>query len=308
MASYAILRFSKRKAGGVASADRHNERKKAAYKSNPNIDRSRSKYNYHLVEPSGTYKEGAENGHWIYYYETGEKWREGNYEDGLRQGTWTTYYENGKKLHEGNYVDGLEEGKWVAWQQDGNIDYQGSFKEGLKDGEWTGYYPNGKTRYIINYRKDKKHGKEVKFFENGRKNSECEYKDGLENGLWTNYDATTGKVQETGNFSDGQKNGKWTFYNNLGGIAREQVFTNGLPDGAVTEYHNNGKKSAVGQYKDVNGVSLRVGTWTYYDQYGDETMTMKFEDGYMVSKDVKKKTPQEQQQRRRQDGFKAQKR
>ena len=61
MASYAILRFSKRKAGGVASADRHNERKKAAYKSNPNIDRSRSKYNYHLVEPSGTYKEGYSN-------------------------------------------------------------------------------------------------------------------------------------------------------------------------------------------------------------------------------------------------------
>ncbi len=57
MANYAILRFSKRQAGGVASADRHNERKKAAYKSNPNIDLSKSHLNYHLVQPNGTYKQ-----------------------------------------------------------------------------------------------------------------------------------------------------------------------------------------------------------------------------------------------------------
>ena len=38
MANYAILRFQKYKAGGVAGIDRHNERKKSCYKSNPNID------------------------------------------------------------------------------------------------------------------------------------------------------------------------------------------------------------------------------------------------------------------------------
>lgn len=44
---YAILRFQKRKAGSVAACERHNERKKEAYKSNPDIDVERSKYNYH---------------------------------------------------------------------------------------------------------------------------------------------------------------------------------------------------------------------------------------------------------------------
>ncbi len=56
--AYAILRFSKRKAGGVAGADRHNERKKQSYKSNPDIDTERSKLNYHFVKPNGTYKNG----------------------------------------------------------------------------------------------------------------------------------------------------------------------------------------------------------------------------------------------------------
>ena len=54
---YAILRFQKRKAGGVAACERHNERKKEAYKSNPDIDMERSKNNYHLVAPPKyTYK------------------------------------------------------------------------------------------------------------------------------------------------------------------------------------------------------------------------------------------------------------
>ena len=39
---YAILRFQKRKAGSVAACERHNERKKEAYKSNPDIDMERS--------------------------------------------------------------------------------------------------------------------------------------------------------------------------------------------------------------------------------------------------------------------------
>ena len=54
---YAILRFQKAQSGGVAGRDRHNERKKEEYKSNPNIDRSKSEQNYHLIEPSGKYKQ-----------------------------------------------------------------------------------------------------------------------------------------------------------------------------------------------------------------------------------------------------------
>ena len=57
MPLYAILRFQKRKAGGIACCDRHNERKKNEYKSNPNIDLARTHENYHLVAPKGRYKD-----------------------------------------------------------------------------------------------------------------------------------------------------------------------------------------------------------------------------------------------------------
>ncbi len=54
---FAILRFQKKKEGGIAHCERHNERKKAAYKSNPDIDIELSAQNYHLAGPPRyTYK------------------------------------------------------------------------------------------------------------------------------------------------------------------------------------------------------------------------------------------------------------
>lgn len=52
---YAILRFQKKKSGGVTASYAHNERKKEAYKSNPDIDTSRKEENYHLILPKQTY-------------------------------------------------------------------------------------------------------------------------------------------------------------------------------------------------------------------------------------------------------------
>ena len=49
--------FRNARAGSVAACERHNERKKEAYKSNPDIALERSKYNYHLIQPPRyTYK------------------------------------------------------------------------------------------------------------------------------------------------------------------------------------------------------------------------------------------------------------
>lgn len=48
---FAILRFEKRKGGPASALEKHHERKKQRYASNPDIDSSRSHLNYHLVEP-----------------------------------------------------------------------------------------------------------------------------------------------------------------------------------------------------------------------------------------------------------------
>lgn len=54
--SYAILRFEKRKGGAMAALEKHHERKKEKYESNPDIDLSKTYLNYHIVSPRQSYK------------------------------------------------------------------------------------------------------------------------------------------------------------------------------------------------------------------------------------------------------------
>ena len=57
---YAILRFAKYKGPEIGNIEAHNERTKEKYASNPDVDISRSKNNFHLIEPKGKYRAEAE--------------------------------------------------------------------------------------------------------------------------------------------------------------------------------------------------------------------------------------------------------
>ena len=53
---HAILRFAKHKAGPAGALEAHHERTKAQYASTPDIDTSRSKDNFHIIQPAGKYR------------------------------------------------------------------------------------------------------------------------------------------------------------------------------------------------------------------------------------------------------------
>lgn len=56
MAEYAILKFDKHKAGPAGALEAHYERTKEKYASNPDIDISKSKDNFHIIQPTQKYK------------------------------------------------------------------------------------------------------------------------------------------------------------------------------------------------------------------------------------------------------------
>ena len=58
-AQYGILRFKKYKGPAISPIEAHNERTKEQYASNPDIDVSRSRYNFYLVQPQGKYRAEA---------------------------------------------------------------------------------------------------------------------------------------------------------------------------------------------------------------------------------------------------------
>ena len=53
---FAILRFAKYKGPEISNIEAHNERTKEEYASNPDIDKSRSHLNFHLLEPERKYR------------------------------------------------------------------------------------------------------------------------------------------------------------------------------------------------------------------------------------------------------------
>ncbi|MBR6862424.1 MAG: plasmid recombination protein [Acidaminococcaceae bacterium] len=59
-AQYAIMRFAKYKGPEIGRIEAHDERTKEQYASNPDVDTARSKYNYHLVEPTRSYRAEVE--------------------------------------------------------------------------------------------------------------------------------------------------------------------------------------------------------------------------------------------------------
>ena len=50
-AQYGILRFKKYKGPAISPIEAHNERTKEQYASNPDIDTSKSKDNFHIIRP-----------------------------------------------------------------------------------------------------------------------------------------------------------------------------------------------------------------------------------------------------------------
>ena len=54
--AYAIIRIQKGGLGACSALEKHHERKKEYYKSNPDIDPALTPLNYHLVTPTKSYR------------------------------------------------------------------------------------------------------------------------------------------------------------------------------------------------------------------------------------------------------------
>ncbi len=59
-AQYAIMRFANYKGPEIGRIEAHDERTKETYASNPDVDTSRSRLNFHLVKPQRSYRAEAE--------------------------------------------------------------------------------------------------------------------------------------------------------------------------------------------------------------------------------------------------------
>ena len=66
-----------------------------------------------------SYKNGKDDGEWVFYFSNGNLKTKGFFKEGIRIGDWEYYYENGQLWKEAHYVDGNKSGVWKTFNESG---------------------------------------------------------------------------------------------------------------------------------------------------------------------------------------------
>jgi len=167
-------------------------------------------YASNKIQMSGPYKSKdlkSRHGHFIYYYENGQKSSEGQYLNDKREGVWCTWYENGQKKSEGKYIADNYEGMWEYWHENGQKRSEGKYLKDEKDGLWQYWYSGGKMECEETLKKGLLISG-IGYFDNGNMSYKGSYSDGKSHGEWT-YGNFTGRVVLKGRFNKGEPVGEW---------------------------------------------------------------------------------------------------
>lgn len=197
-------------------------------------------------------------------------------------------YPNDSVSSEGNLIDNKPVGFWKTFHINGNLKSIGKWENGKLDSLWCFYNEEEKIIQKINYSKGKKNGYDIVYeIVNGRplvqrktlyinnlkENLEYYYKDSnlirvnryyknilnsnsiefLNNKASKVYSYQNGRLIEQFNVNrfneNGKKEGIWIEYNKRFIITKKETYRNGLLDGELKKYDQNGSLVFSNQYK-----------------------------------------------------------
>jgi uncharacterized protein len=179
------------------------------------------------IQMTGTFKSkrlDIKQGHFVYYYENGQKKSEGKYLNNKAEDEWNLWYENGQIKSRGKFIDDRFVGEWNYWFENGYKKSHGMMVNDQRDGEWDFWNDRG----ILETKEYYKNGiltHAEAYFDNGIRSSSGKYLNGKRSGLWTCWN-TEGKIAFQGNFKNGLREGEWT---------------RSFPEGKMTVYYEKGE-------------------------------------------------------------------
>lgn len=195
---------------------------------------------------------GMKQGHWITYYENGNKRYDGYFKDDKPVGTFTRFYEekgiqsimefeedgkeacarifynNGNLAAEGKYREQRKHGEWKYYSfYSADLTFSENYVEGEKHGVSTIYYPNGKVSEILHFRYNREDGAWVQYFENGTVSLKTTFREGKLHGDYTQY-YPSGITYIVGQYNQDRRDGEWSIYNEKGELTVRIDFVMGM--------------------------------------------------------------------------------
>jgi uncharacterized protein len=228
--------------------------------------------------------DSLKQGKWVTFYENGNLQTEGYYSAGIKNGYFKEYSPDGNLLSITKYVNG-EIQKDAAeltkldikreYYDDGQLKKLGSYKDDVPEGITREYAEDGKITSSKIYKKGVivgdgivdasglKQGPWKEYYDTGELKGVGKYFNGMKIGEWKFY-YKNGKVEQTGKYLKNETpDGEWIWYHENGNVLRDELFSEGLENGPMTEYSDSGTVISKGEYVD----GLEEGVWTY--QLGD---------------------------------------
>jgi antitoxin component YwqK of YwqJK toxin-antitoxin module len=199
--------------------------------------------------------------------------------DSLRNkiGTWTEYHLTGEFRAKGLYAANNKINEWIYYYPNGKIEQKGVYdKKGRPKGRWEWFYENGALMREENYVNGKREGLMVDYTEDGKILTKGEYFDNMKEGIWV-YE--TPDYKEIGRYTADKQDSLWKSYYMPKGKPRfEGRFLSGDPEGVHTWYYPNGQRMFFGNYSG----GLKQGDWRFYDEDGNNYLTITYENDIEV--------------------------
>ncbi len=200
---------------------------------------------------------------------------------------------------------GEKHGKWKEYYENSKVPrYEGEFMNGKPVGTFTYYYPSKTVKSIMVFDKNPDISRCTMFDENGKKNAYGKYFKKEKDSVWT-YFSPPGYISYKESFKKGVLHGEKTvYYEPVGRATSQQVYqqyayVNGLLEGPVKEFFQDGKLKMEGTYKNdhlhgevkkyhPNGKLFflerykngkRHGWWYSYDENGKELGRLLYQNG-----------------------------
>lgn len=198
------------------------------------------------VSSEGTMRNGKPDGYWKSYYPSGIIKSEGKRLNYLLDSTWVFYNETGDTLQKVEYILGKRNGYTVEFGASVSSDpmhrnrilsrelFVGDKKEGFS----YVYHPNGRIKEEIHYVNNKKEGYSKEYDSEGLLITLMNFK----NGFLIEREKLNRKDES------GLKQGTWREYYVNGGIKSEANYSEGILNGSVKEFDEQGNLKMILQY------------------------------------------------------------
>jgi TonB family protein len=181
------------------------------------------------------------------------------------------YYESGQKEKEGDYIGNKEDGEWKFWYENGQLEEEGDFNEGDEVGFWKGYYEGGALEFNMIYGREGKLEGQTKFwYENGQLEALGKYSDDNEIGEWIGYHENGVILSQCTYDFEGNIDGESFIWHENEKLASKKEYSKGKIVTGGKTFHKNGLVNLV---YDYNSKGEKVGDWLQY--FSDGTLRVK---------------------------------